>query len=258
MKLAFECPTPMLDDIQVLGDYDFILAHLVLKDPVYAKWYRESSRKKILDNSTNELLEPCTFEEIQAAADIVIPDLIVAPDYLGDTNLTLKSVTEALTLWPLSKILPVVQGQTLEECKECLSSLDSMGFLKIAIPYDITCERLTSLETMGKTRSKIVQVALSLGFKKIHLLGFTTLEELWSYRLDFRSESIDWSIDTGKPILYGLEDKDLDTVNKEVQGEPTLLKIGNTPPGLLIDKMARVYRNIAILRQVISGIGYTY
>ena len=48
IKLALECPTRLLGDIQPLADFDFILAHLVLQDKEYAEYFSRSKRWKIL------------------------------------------------------------------------------------------------------------------------------------------------------------------------------------------------------------------
>jgi len=254
MQVAFECPTWMLKDIQPLADYDFILTHLVLSDEKYAEWFRKSENYKILDNSTNELLEPCSIEDIQKASEIVKPDLIVAPDYLGDYLRTQLALFEILKIWTTYEILPVVQGETLKDCTTCLHFIRHLGFDRVAVPYDITLNRESSLEKLGETRPMVVDIANDMGFNRIHLLGFTTLNELWEYRLGFPGH-LRWSIDTGKPIMYGMQERSLDAVDRDIQGDPTLVKMDHTPAGFLDSKMAMVYKNIALLRRVTNGIG---
>ncbi len=251
MNIALECPTPLLEAVQPLADFDWILSHLVEADPTYAKWYQLSTRMKVLDNSVNELLEPVSIEKMTGAANIVNPTFIVAPDFLGDWEKTLSALEEAMGVFGRDRTLPVLQGSTLEECKACARDIKAMGFRRISIPYDILSERYFTLRRMGENRSSVLH-HLGAHFSWIHLLGFTSPSEL----LDYVDRKNILSQDTGKPIMWGLrgDSMHLDDLYEESQGDPTLNKME-----LRVDfshrDLWRVYRNLADYRRMTYGTG---
>lgn len=202
IQLALECPTDMLTIVQPHADYYFALTHLVLKDEICCSFYKDrgcGEKTLILDNSTNELLEPCSLEDIRRAADIIKPDLVVAPDFLGDDASTISGLDAAVDVFGGSEILPVVQGRTLTDVVRCSLEIKSRGFDRVAVPYDILSTREYSIDLMASNRAVVVRV-LSGMFGWIHLLGFTTLEEVIGYR---GNPNI-MSMDTGSPVLHGL------------------------------------------------------
>ena len=248
MKIAFECPTPMLEDIQPLGDFDFTLTHLVLGDPEYAAFYAASSRFKILDNSTNELLEPCSVEDIKKAYKVIRPDIVVAPDYLGDAERTLKVLEAFLGVFSIDQVIPVVQGKDHVDCYRCLDKILKMGFDIVAVPYDLTCVRTDSLNKMASCRLDVVRYAVHQEFRWIHLLGLTRLSEIDEYK--FQSQ-VGMTVDTGMPIMLGQKFLGLDqAVDKSI---PTLNRIDKG--SFDIRQMAGVYRNIADLRRHTNDVG---
>jgi len=244
MILALECPTELVDEIQPLADFDFILAHVVLRRGSYASYCEKPGRMKILDNSCNELLHPCTFKELKEAADMVKPDYIVAPDYLGDYFSTERALDEAITIFDKEKIFPVIQGHELKYALECADYIASKGFEKIAVPYDITSSRGSSLESMASKRVRVVRELLPR-FEWVHLLGMTTLEELESYKNKKQVKSID----TGSPILHGINGirfgRD-ELLNKSI---PTWNLMEVAPRINLAD----IYYNIGYLRKILNA-----
>lgn len=248
MKIALECPTSLLGDIQPLADFDWILAHLVLQDGGYADYYSKSERFKVLDNSVNELLTPCTLEELEEAARIVNPNLVVAPDYLGDAHATRMALKRTIELFGLEKVYPVVQGSSLDSVLDCLDYILKLGFDKVAVPYDILSNREDKPEGMASRRLEVVNHIVSripVGFH-IHLLGFNTIEEL-------RSCNKGWvkSIDTGVPIMMGLQGKRLDLDRLPDKKEPTLDRMKAS----WVDRerdLAKTFYNIAYLRKVLN------
>ena len=251
MKLALECPDVLLKEIQSLTDFDFILTHLVLKDGVYAKYYRESSSFKILDNSVNELGEPCSLEEMVQALDILGgADLIVPPDYLGDFEATRNALDQSLSLWEHDKLLPVVQGGITEEVLDYACYLDvKMGFNFVAVPYDLTCKKTDSRDLMAVSRDCIVRNLTKSGLE-VHLLGFTTVEELIGYQGNPKVKSVD----TGVPVVYGMNLKHLDEPWGFKKDKPTMDQIEESPPGFLNDKLSAIYYNIAYLRKILGSV----
>ena len=244
MKVALECPSSLLDEVQPLADYDFALTHLVLSDEKYAEWYKNSKKFKVLDNSTNELLKPCSLRDIEKAASIIKPDLIVPPDFLGDSLSTERALNEAIKIFGKEKLLPVVQGHELKYTIECSGHIVELGFNKLAVPYDILSSRADDVTTMATNRQRVINEIISrvpIGFR-IHLLGMTTLEEL-----SLCNKGWVKSIDTGSPILHGLCDRKFGTDSLIPKNTPTLE---------LMDKcnlsygLTDIYYNIAMLRKV--------
>jgi len=253
MNIALETPTELLQAVQPLADFDWVLAHLVMEDASYALWYKESKRLKVLDNSVNELLEPMNPQEMIHAANYVDPDYLVAPDFLGDKEKTLHALDEAVGVFGQDVTLPVLQGETLEECQECAKAIKAWGFRRISIPYDILSDRRdSSLDQMGKNRNTLI-ANLGINFSWIHLLGFTTPKELLPYKekLNILSQ------DTGKPIMWGLR-KELMGIGAHYlyarpQGDPTLSKMVQTVSSQT--DLWAVYWNLAEYRRIANDVG---
>ena len=82
-------PTAYLDQYAGIGEAHLILAHIVDKDPVYARYYREraqmfGSHRFIMDNGAFELGESYPPEKLIDLAKKCGADAIVLPDYPGE------------------------------------------------------------------------------------------------------------------------------------------------------------------------------
>ena len=246
MKLALECPTQILYEIQPLADYDFILTHLVFEDKTYRDYYKSSKRWKILDNSCNELLKPVPISALAEAAELVEPDLIVAPDYLGDSKRTLESIKESIRVFGIEKVLPVVQGSSYKEALNCFEEIASLGCECIAVPYDMGCERTDHPDQMALGRMQLVTSIISrvpISYY-IHLLGMTTLEELTSYASGWIK-----SVDTGVPIMMGLDGRRLGRDRLRDKSQPTLSRMVSKDNYY---DLGGCFYNIAYLRKVLA------
>ena len=204
MQLALECPISYAHELIPLTDFNFLLTHLVLEDKKYREFY--STRAHIpniptftvLDNSVNELGQPCTLDQMIEAADLIKPDIIIPPDYLMDWKKTVETLAEGIDIWGKSKIWPVIQGGNREEVWKCASILiESLDFPTICVPFDITLDRNHHVKDLSKAREGIVMDLISINPEiKLHLLGFNSFEEIDSYK--FHPKNI-VSIDTGSP-----------------------------------------------------------
>jgi len=242
MELALESPFYLTEELHCLVDYDFLLAHLVLQSEFYATFYTKSTNFKILDNSTNELGSPMSLLDIQQAANIVQPDYVCSPDYLGDAQRTLHAVRETCNKFSRGRILPIVQGSTIEEVTTFLEILKfEEDFDRVAIPYDILCSKGSSLEEMSEARSCVVSQAVDDDFGWIHLLGMNSIDELQSYK-DYSAVQ---SIDTGSPITNGLDDR---RFGIDEQLPKTVFLNFDSLKGR---DLGPVYYNIAVLRREI-------
>lgn len=249
MKLALECPTSMLNDIQPLADFDWILAHLLLGDDKYAEYYSQSTRYKVLDNSVNELLSPVNLGYLRDAARLVDPNLIVAPDYLGDSGSTWFALKESIRMFGKEKVFPVIQGSTLGDVSDLLEKILSLDLGRIAVPYDILSTREATPEEMASNRTRVVhsiEVKVPIGFE-IHLLGFTTINELSRYGKGWVK-----SIDTGVPVMMGQKGYRLDKNRLVDKKQPTMSIMERTTSVDPEFSKQTIYYNIAYLRKLLQ------
>ena len=248
IRVGFECPNEMFPSILPLGDFNFALTKEVLKSPELAEYYRTSKKFCFLDNSTNEELVPCSLKEIEQAANLIHPDKVVAPDFLGDSTKTLAGLPATIDTFGRGNVLPVVQGASLEEIFDCAKGVRGHSFDCIAVPYDLVLGRNASVADMARVRSLVVyHLVETLKFKRIHLLGLTSLEELVYYWWVPEIRSSIESIDTGGPILMGLQGLKY----------PQEWSYKRTPTLKLMEKLPDVYnydyilKNIAFLRTLL-------
>ncbi len=238
MKLALECSTQLLDLVQPFADFDFILAGEYLKDKECAEFYKKSTNSKIVDNSVNEEGEPLPLDQIEKVFKEVGADFLVAPDWIGNSVKTRGAYLEAVKKVGKEKVIGVVQGETFEEALECLETYRECPI--ISIPYDICSKKTDSPWLMGLRRALLIS-NIPQEFQ-IHLLGYNCLEEFMWYKM--RPNVL--SIDTGVPILLGLEEKDiLDPLSDKKL--PTLNQMKDLK--LTQKSWGIICRNIALLRK---------
>ena len=224
ISLAMEAPISLLRELPYLTEFDFALTHLFEQSDIYSDYYEwavKSGREVVLDNSVNELGEPVSLEEMDKVAKTLCPQYIIPPDHLNNLEATLGILDDAIELWGKDKLIPVVQGTNLEEVVECGKVLQNhYKFDIVSIPYDITLAHRSklpdedptkaSLEELGKTRIASIRALSKEGllFKRVHLLGLNSLEELTTYHdQKIWTSSTHWSsvqprvsIDTGAAI----------------------------------------------------------
>lgn len=239
MKLALECRTDMLEMVQPFADFDFILAHKVLEDEAYANYYKESDNLKFVDNSVNELKEPLSLDQMKEAFDKVGGTYVVAPDYIGDADKTITIYNECIKKFPKEGVVGVIQGPTFKDAFKCL---EIYGKGLITIPFDLCSEKGTPPWLMGMRRALFTSHIPYIEGRFIHLLGFTSLDELFWYQ----NNPLVMSIDTGVPILLGMQGLDiLDPLeSKDEATFPQMEKIELTQQG-----WTGIIRNIALLRK---------
>ena len=237
IRLAMEIPTAFLQKWSPLCDLDFALAHRVLEDEVYASFYahRPSRRELILDNSMHELGKPLSVELLGEAAARVHANIVIAPDLLGQLDRNLEWFRETYsTLGGTYKIGVVLCGETFEEREQ---------FLSAVLPADVLCLpfREARLEWLIGHQAQIVR-----RWARIHLLGVSTLEELPAFSTKARIFELDMSVDTSKPIKWGLEK--LGILGRPLRGAPTSSAELLSLQKVTLDQEATIYYNIASLR----------
>ena len=78
-KWSFEVPIPHLRDFHEDQDFVFALQHLC-KDGEYRRYLQTCDKFIILDNSSNEKVQPCSVQELVTTAIDMQAGLIIAPD----------------------------------------------------------------------------------------------------------------------------------------------------------------------------------
>lgn len=78
-KWSFEVPLAHLDTFHEDQDFIFALQHLCTEEK-YKQYLKKSEKFIILDNSSNELVTPCSIEALIHTAKEVNANAIIAPD----------------------------------------------------------------------------------------------------------------------------------------------------------------------------------
>lgn len=142
MKIAHIVPRNHLD-LATEGDFDFILAHIALRDKKYRRHFTKRDRITYLDNGVWETGEPVDVKIMLELAIEMQPDYIYATDYIDDSARTVTSVAafcEEAAAHPdfSSKIVATSQGRTRNDWYECIRKLSEIkGVDVVAIPRHI-------------------------------------------------------------------------------------------------------------------------
>lgn len=215
MRAALVSPTEYLNDVQPFSTYHLILAHKVIFDHRYQKFYAERSKAGdyiILDNGAVEKKgKSVPIKDIVTAAILTRPTVVVLPDFLFDGERTYDELINAVRspglkflrrVHPNVKIAAVAQGLDEEEWVESFHILNTTeGIDLIGIP------KVTG-QTFG-VRWKALERIARHATKPCHLLGFwhkSTLEDL----VHEASFPFVQGIDTPKPIRLAAVGKTLD------------------------------------------------
>lgn len=202
-----EIPMAHLEEVSLLTEVDFALAHLVLDGPPeYADFYkqqRKRGRRVILDNSMHELEgKPLTVTEILHAADKINPTVVVPPDWIGKAKETYEAFKQ-MKDHPRAHaydIALVIQGDNIEDRMKLFTAAQSKT-KTLMLPYREPRSKWFS-EFLDATPQHVKWPPY------LHLLGVNTLEEL----LWFRNicEKYQWPmenicVDTAKPLKWAVK-----------------------------------------------------
>ena len=141
---------------------------------------------------------------------------------------TLNILESAIDLWGRDRLIPVLQGESLEDVVDCARVYKEVyNFKIVSLPYDITLAHRSKLLDGDPNRATLSELARrradcmymlkdkGIEFNRYHLLGFNTLAEFLHYTTDKYWLDKDLSIDTGAPITNALHDRRF-TVNNLV------------------------------------------
>lgn len=193
MKLSLEIPTAYLSDWSPLCDLDFVLAHRVLEDDVYASFFsnRPKDREVIMDNSMHELGHPLSIGELEEAAKRCNADFVVAPDRLGQPEWNLERFKEThRVLGDRFRIAVSMCGRDSHERSSYLGAVRQADML--CLPY-----REPRVDWLHEHTTEIVR-----RWYRIHLFGVSELSELRQWDRPYW-DGFSFSIDTAKPIKWG-------------------------------------------------------
>jgi len=128
MKVGFIVPVKYLR-LSLESDFHLILPHIVEEYPEYGKFYKKRIKAGdfvMLDNSTFELGRPIDIEKQREIAYKLQVNEVVLPDFLGDSNKTLKNIEKTLSTIYTNKdfsIAGVSQGKSFKSYINCFQQL---------------------------------------------------------------------------------------------------------------------------------------
>jgi hypothetical protein len=244
MRLAMEIPKSMLSRLSPLADIDFALAPEVLSDDKYAEFYRTQAEHKrfvILDNGVHEKGHPLTSAELVEAAKRVKAAVVIAPDKLGHYREGIEWFNELKGILPKGHDVGVVMsGNSPAERAEFFMRAGRYAKM-LCFPF-----KEPRYEWFADLIEKIP--TYQPWPPRIHLLGVNELDELRQFRDSFEKMGIvskRVSVDTSKPIKFGLDRKRLDSLQTLRGSGP--LKEPEKPP--TESQWSDIHYNIALLRR---------
>lgn len=210
--LSCEVPTKFLPHFDNYLDYHFCLSHLVLQDPKYRAFYKQSRKYKILDNSAFELSAPMSNAKIVEAAKLISPDEIVCRDSMGDGIGTIKRTIESIDYFHRqywgSNYMAVCHGSNFADWERCLKWLYGNNQIHViglcGWPSAINAFKYRiKTDDPGECRLAALRFIQKEGYtgKMVHLLGMgnNPIELLEASKYNFVR-----SCDTSSPVVHGM------------------------------------------------------
>lgn len=202
--ISHEIPKQLFPYHNLIGDYPYILGHLMKQDKEYEVFYRDQIKKSpfcIFDTGVFEGYQMSPIELFNLVEEYQ-PSHYILLDKLHDKNTTLNQAKDYLINHKHSKSKPigVLQGRTLSELRECFDTYIKLGIKYIAIPFDPLPD-----SDFGVSRYLVFkELFLSIRqvpFLKIHFLGCKNPSEFLLYSPEMLEEIT--SVDTSSPIICG-------------------------------------------------------
>lgn len=210
MLKSHEIPKQLFSRHDEINDYPYALAHLLSEelktyDKEYAEFYQKQllhSKFSILDNGAYELGSSINTELLHKLGEDYKPTHVVLPDVYGDKDKTIELVEQYLKkYWGKStpKFFAVLQGQTLQDYKDCFLTYLENGYIDIIGINYRTIENKTRLELLQTLLDNFE--AEEISYIKIHLLGCSDPGEFLHYSKELKQRI--HSVDTSSPIING-------------------------------------------------------
>jgi len=228
MDIAMEIPLKHMEELSPYCDFDFAIAHLVLKfgpNSHYVKFYkkqREDGRTVFLDNGFHELGYSLPLSELFKAAKMINPTHFVAVEIAKDPVMTYAHVLEAGKEISRKK-LPYKLIGSWQGSRKALDRLEEMCDI-VALPF-------------RRPRHTVVTPGNS---GRYHFFGIRTLDEL--------RRTPPRSIDTSAPLKYAMYGVDMKSRERRLRSP--LLDYNMTLPDSVLDKTVA---NLNLMRAVAKG-----
>jgi hypothetical protein len=204
------------------------LAHLVLKDEQYAKFYRtmsEQGKYVLMDNGAAEG-EQISVEDLVRAYHKVKPTEVILMDTLSNGASTVKKSEQSLEYFTNAgfncKFMAVPQGKTLNEWKKSARKLLALGVDSIGVSKFLTVttgERLIRHEAVAALETMFKETGLHA---EVHLLGCDAGPQ--EINLIFRRFDFVRGCDTALSYLFAQAGKVMYMASKRPAGEIDFLK----------------------------------
>jgi hypothetical protein len=191
MELAWQVPYRYMN--QFKGHFHYALAHLVLSNADYARFFLYQDEPVVMDNGVHENGEPLPWAKLEQAAWRCNARYIIPPDWFFDGTRTYDAFKEALSRWGPRRLWPVLQGTTVVDLRDLYELYMYWKVPAVCIPY-----RLADL------RWKLIP-RLTFDVRH-HFLGLRELDDL-KYIKQVRFASLD----TGKPFRFAQQNHTWDT-----------------------------------------------
>lgn len=135
MELCHVVPANHLE-LSELGDFDFCLAHIALKNETYKQFFIERAkegRDVYLDNGVWELGHPLDPDIMIELSVEIQPTYVYAPDYMNDAVKTVQAAYkfgEQAYKHPdfRARVICVSQGRTFDEWYDCVRKLAGLPY----------------------------------------------------------------------------------------------------------------------------------
>ena len=244
MKLALESTTDLLSKVQGFGDFDWISFLRASKDKEYLNFYQQSTQPRVL-NLGDGVSEP-DVQQVKEVYEVLGSPVIISPDFAGEQLKTLTAYDAYCQEYGAENVIGVLQGASYKEVLGCLNVYKG----QVAVSFNIGSADDTPNSIMALRRALIVSNIPADRF--VHLLGFTTLDELEWYE----TKPNVLSINTGYPVMLGMKSEDILDIDKECDKAETTLsimeQIETTNKELSQTQWTGIIRNIALLRRYLS------
>ena len=229
MKLALITPTSALRDFAVQSDgIHLCLVQEVLRDPMYAAFYRERGSEHgdtiILDNGTFECGKPASIADILKAAQAVNANIVVAPDYPGSPCAdTFRAAVEFAKSLPDQYRMMIVPQSRVGDVRDWLEGMEAL----LCVDQKVTAILDPIIDRVGMVGVSILSCPNAfgpmLGDMEPEICRFTAFQVL-KHTLTWRNEMssikihclgggsrldliryYDWaySMDTSSPVWHG-------------------------------------------------------
>ena len=225
IDICYITSTPHLETHAVLGQRQLSLAHKILSDEKYRRYYSEHLNYTIMDNSAFEFEQEgrgVPQDMVLKAAQMSLPNEICAIDILFNGPDTVDSVKDFCrfvnrkdhSLFETTKFMAIPQGRTEAEWLDCyeelvrMDNIDVIGLSKLSVPESFQGNH-TESGNCTNGRIKCIDFLIEHDMtpnkfgKETHLLGSDNvgINELTYYY----SMGYDWirSNDTSMPFVYG-------------------------------------------------------